>query len=180
MTRAAQIRGRKSFDPKTDTVILSGVRNKADFNRTLATAKSLGTTYGKVGELSMFSHAGPTDGPTFHHGVAPLEQFSGGDLKALSIDWEWWGNAKFFGCNTGLGFNQRFADAQGVTAYGFTSFASFSGSSFRWSIPWGSGPLYMVQSRSSLTTGGYAGAAAKWLGLDREVDPMEPADPRTP
>jgi RHS repeat-associated protein len=180
MTRAARIRGMRSFDPKRDTVILSGVRNKADFSRTLATAKALGSTFGKVGELSMFSHAGPTDRPAFHHGVAPLEQFSKGDLKALSVNWEWWGNAKFFGRNTGLGFNQRFADAQGVTAHGFTSFASFSGSRDGWSVPWGSGPLYMVQTRSNFTTGDYAGAAAKWLGLDREVVAMEPADPRTP
>jgi len=179
MTRAAQIRGMKSFDSKKDKVLLSGVRNKADFDKTLSSAKSLGSTYGKVGELSMFSHAGPTDGPTFHHGVAPLEQFSTSDLKSMSVDWEWWGNAKFFGCNSGLNFTQRFANAQGVGAYGFTSFAGFSGSLYGWTpwSPWGSGPLYMVQTNSNYTTGGFAGAIKRYLGINTGITGMERTDP---
>jgi RHS repeat-associated protein len=96
MTHAAQIRSMKGYDSKKDTVVLSGVHNRADFGKALADARSLESRYGRVGELSMFSHAGPDDGPTFHHNVAPLEQFTRDDLKAMSVDWEWWGNAKFW------------------------------------------------------------------------------------
>jgi RHS repeat-associated protein len=177
-THAAEIQSRESFDPEKDKVILSGVRTKADFARTLADARSLESKYGRVGELSMFSHAGPKDGPTFHHNVAPLEQFSKSDLQSMNVNWEWWGAAKFFGCNTGLGFTQRFANAQGVTAYGFSSFAGFSGNPVHWSPPFPNGPMYMVQSNSNYTTGGTIGALKRYSGIDTSITPMHQADPK--
>lgn len=115
--------------------------------------------FGKVAELSIFSHSGQ-DGPVFPSAVGASRdsrQFilpsdgissSGIDMKQLSalhVNWESNAWAVFFGCHTQT-FADAFAKAQGVKTSGFQGGVDFyrgpEGKWYRWGS-FGSGPLYM-------------------------------------
>lgn len=136
-TRANEIRNSKGFDPKKDIVLTRGVDSFAAFASVIKEANGLEKTFGKVGEVSIFSHAG-LDGPNFNAGLRregyTNEQKPLG-IFALKINWDSSAQAGFYGCRTavpnpnwgGASFAQAFANIQGVPTYGFDDETSFSG-----------------------------------------------------
>jgi RHS repeat-associated protein len=145
-TRASEIQKQKGFDSKKDAVLVRGVKTKEDFAGALNEANSLGEKYGQVGEVSLFAHAGRQDGPVFHDSGGRATQFSNAELGKLSANWESGACARFYGCNTGVKFAQKFANAQGVTAMGYEGFAYFSSEAQRRSGPQLTGPLYLIHA----------------------------------
>jgi RHS repeat-associated protein len=145
-TRASEIQKQKGFDSKKDAVLVRGVKTKEDFAGALNEANSLGEKYGQVGEVSLFAHAGRQDGPVFHDSGGRATQFSNAELGKLSANWESGACARFYGCNTGVKFAQKFANAQGVTAMGYEGFAYFSSEAQRRSGPQSTGPLYLIHA----------------------------------
>jgi len=159
-TRANEIRNSKGFDSSKDAVVTFGVNSKQDFKDAIATIGSMGQYFGKVGELSMFSHSGH-DGPVFPGSPGSsasdrqfISNFAGttmtdrSQLADLHINWESNARAVFYGCHS-----QSFADAfsvvQGVRTFGFTGTASF----FSTPHGWGDLPANPKANRSSSYTG---------------------------
>jgi len=151
-TYAEQIRKSEGFDPEKDTVIVKGVNTKEEFEGVILEANGLEKQYGKLEQVALFSHAGPTHGPIFPGGATEADrQYTDPNqqLPKLWFNWSRTAEAKFFGCNTALNFCQKFANAQGVPAYGFDTFSSFSSSPDKKTKgyvfnPFYNGPLYMV------------------------------------
>jgi hypothetical protein len=172
-TRAADIRGQEGFDPSKDTVLVRGVSSKDDFGAAITEANALGNQFGQVGELSLFSHGGPSDGPAFNRDGAQ-EFLSPGELLELKINWEPGGCARFFACRSAPGFASYFAAAQGVTAFGFNSFTYFSSRADQRSSVGAGGPVYMIQSTGGKRDG-LVGAIKGRAGAPAE--PMSRRDP---
>ena len=84
-TREQQIRNSKGFDPKKDTVLLAGVKTKEDFANIIKEANGLQKQYGKVEQISLYSHAGRQDGPVFHDQGGNPTQFSQRELSNLGL-----------------------------------------------------------------------------------------------
>jgi len=126
LTRANEIRKEKGFDPEKDTVLVQGVTTKADFAGVIDQANGLADTYGQVKEVSLYSHAGPQHGPTFHG--SSWRFFTGQELDTLKVNWAPGASAHFYGCNTGQNFSAAFAASQHVTTYGQPRYSYFSGS----------------------------------------------------
>jgi hypothetical protein len=174
-TYAADIRSGKGFDPKKDTVLVRGVKTKDDFRAAIKEANSLEASFGKVGEVSLFSHAGPNDGPAFN-GANGQEFFTVPELRAgLGINWEAGGCARFYACKTAPRFASRFAATQGVPAYGFNSYTYFSASPDRRTPVQATGPVYMIQAQGRARGGYWAGVRAN-LGSP-PAEPMSRRDP---
>jgi len=170
-TKADELRNAKGFDPTSDRVILRGVQTKQDFAAVLKEARSLEKAFGKVGQLSLFSHAGKRDGPTFQYGTPQRHWFSRSDVASMAVNWNTGARANFFGCNTALKFGPAFAKAQGVVTNGFTDYALFSSSPDRFTYPLrDSDPLYMIQT--------YGGLLPTMFGLSPDqAIPMMPSRP---
>lgn len=175
MTRAAQIRAQKGFDPKKDTVLVRGVASKESFAKVIKEANGLQSTFGKVGQVNMFSHGGPAHGPMFQQGTASQSQ-DPGFLASVRVNWDRGGSACFFACNSGVNFTQMYATAQGVSAYGYEASASFSSTPNEWSLIRSTGPVYLIQT-SGWSNGGPWGALGKWLGFNDDAVPMDRDDP---
>jgi RHS repeat-associated protein len=124
-TRANDIRNSEGFDPNKDTVVLQGVYKKEDFAGVLQDANGLEKQYGKVAEVTIFSHTGEQHGPVFHDENGKPTQFTTQEVRDLKVNWSDHANAYFCGCRS-ANFAQTFADIQGVTSYGFSGGASFS------------------------------------------------------
>ena len=132
-TLARAIKKSGSFNSKEDKILIRGVSTKDDFKDLLKDAKKLESQFGRVGDLSLVSHAGLNQGPIFPKADSSGErQFTGGEaeLKTLNIGWNLTGEAKFYGCNTAVNFAQQFANAQGVRAWGFDIQSSMSSSPY--------------------------------------------------
>jgi RHS repeat-associated protein len=157
-TRANEIRNAKGFDPKKDTVLVRGIKSFDDLKGLVKEANALDKSFGKVGELSIVSHAGQ-DGPNFNYG----HNRSGGPrytneqnpsgIASLTVNWDSSARACFLGCRTADrysngGFAQSFADRQGVPAYGFPDTSGFSsspsGRSYWYVLGLGGQNLYMT------------------------------------
>ncbi|HEX2833529.1 MAG TPA: RHS repeat-associated core domain-containing protein [Thermoanaerobaculia bacterium] len=175
MTRAAEIQKQKGYDPKKDTVLVRGVATKGDFAQAVKDANALAPKFGRVGEINLYSHSGPRDGPIFQYGQKSQHQFASSDLR-MNVNWEWWGSGRFYGCNTGVNFTQNFAKAQGVTAWGYEGFASFSSTQYNWTYPKSSGPLYLIQT-TGWSNGGPLGLLGKWSGVSDRAVAMDPDEP---
>jgi hypothetical protein len=154
-THTDEIRHSKGFDPKKDVAIVEGVYSKGDFKDALKLANDLGPYFGKVKEVSLFSHGGPVDGPTFHGGEEGPFNVNGainfyrsdGRMGLPKVNWDSGAVAQFFGCHTASsGFTQRFANEEGgVRTGGYTSTSDFS-SNPNHHEPFGAtGPLYQLQ-----------------------------------
>jgi RHS repeat-associated protein len=151
-TRAQEIQKSKGFDPKKDTVLLRGVKTKEDFKDVLKEANRLGKTYGKVEQISLFSHSG-VDGPVFHDASGRGAQFSVSELATLKVNWSGSATAKFYGCRTAT-FCQNFANVQRVPSYGYDKYAYFSSSPKKREGPNPTGPLYLIAA-DGWENGGY-------------------------
>jgi RHS repeat-associated protein len=143
-TRAAEIQHQKGYDAKHDTVIVAGVKTKADFAAAVKQANGMFKQFGKVGEVSLFSHAGWHDGPVFHDAAGKPTQFTASELDRVAVNWSDNAHACFFGCNTGVRFGSMFAESQRVTTYGFTGYASFSSNPNHYERIQPTGPVYMM------------------------------------
>jgi RHS repeat-associated protein len=174
-TRAAEIQARDDFDSKKDTVLVRGVATKNEFAQAVRDANALAPKFGKVGEVSLFSHAGKRDGPIFQYGQKAQHQLNANDLR-MTINWEWWGSGRFYGCNTGINFTRNFANAQNVAAWGYEGSASFSSTPYLWSYPASTGPLYLIHT-TGFANGGPFGFVSKWTGLNNLTTPMDPDEP---
>jgi RHS repeat-associated protein len=153
-TRAQQIQKSKGFDSKKDTVLLRGVKTKQDFENALTDAGKLEKTYGKVEQVSLFSHSGVGQGPVFHDSSGKAVQFTTSELASLKVNWSGSAEAKFYGCNTAQNFCQNFANAQGVPSYGYDRYAYFSSSPSKREGPNSTGPLYLIAA-DGWENGGY-------------------------
>ena len=166
-TRAQEIQKMKGFDPKKDTVLLRGVKTKDDFKDLLKDAGLLEKTYGKVGQVSLFSHSGVGDGPVFHDTSGRAAQFTKSELATLKVNWSGSAEAKFYGCNTAQNFCQNFANAQGVSAYGYDRYAYFSSNPRKREGPNATGSLYLIaadgwENRSTLDISRVTVASIRW------------------
>ncbi|RMG01679.1 MAG: RHS repeat-associated core domain-containing protein, partial [Acidobacteria bacterium] len=65
-TQAENIKKDGRFDPKKDTVLVVGVKTKADVQAAFDRAAGMEKDYGKIQQVHIFSHAGK-DGPVFHN-----------------------------------------------------------------------------------------------------------------
>jgi RHS repeat-associated protein len=92
-TRANEIRKSKGYDPKKDTVLVKGVKTKQDFKDLIKTANGLEKTFGKVEQISLYSHSGVGQGPVFHDGGGSPTQFTNSELNALKVNWAGSGTA---------------------------------------------------------------------------------------
>ena len=127
-TRARDIERSKGFDSKKDKVLLLGVNSVEALETAIKRAAALGEKFGKIGEVALFSHAGPEDGPLFRSGGSRsyTNEQDKYRLLSLAITWESPSSiAGFYGCNTAE-FAQMFADAQRVSTYGFDDGTTFS------------------------------------------------------
>jgi RHS repeat-associated protein len=161
-TRAEEIRQRNGFDPDSDTVLLRGVKSKADFVAALDEANALDSQYGEVGELSLFSHSGPEDGPIFHDSAGASSQLNKQEAMGLDINWAHDATATFYSCNSADNFSSMFAHAQGVETFGFQNYTYFSSDPDRRVGPHSSGPLYLIDA-PGYRNGRFSG----WLHLKR-------------
>ncbi|MEW6362160.1 MAG: hypothetical protein AB1477_08610 [Acidobacteriota bacterium] len=142
-TQAENIKRDGRFDPKKDTVLVVGVKTKADAQAAFDKAAGMEKDYGKVQQVQIFSHA-DKDGPVFHNAqTGKGEQWTSSEVSNLRINWDSGGEGYFFGCNTAA-FAQTFANAQNVTAYGYDRFAYFSSSPDGRVGPNSTGPLYLI------------------------------------
>ncbi|MEN6605483.1 MAG: RHS repeat-associated core domain-containing protein, partial [Bryobacteraceae bacterium] len=168
-TLANEIRNRKGFDPKKDTVLVRGVMSKADFKGLIADANKLDKAFGKVEQVNLIAHnqndrAGV--GPVFHYapGYGHTELFSRSELGQVSVNWSSSATACFVGCRTAPGFTRMFGDAQGVTSLGYERYAYFSSSRSKM-VPIGpTGPVYL-QGGDGPSSNGPISAIRYWLGL---------------
>lgn len=169
-TLAEEIRNRKGYDPQKDTVLVKGVTTTNDFAAALKEASGLEKTFGKIGELALFSHGGPKDGPTFHGQIKHLFQ---AQLNAMpTANWEAGASAMFYACNSGQRFAQKFANAQGVTTYGYPTSGALSSRPDRWERIGETGPVYMVGVAASPRTMPFLGPASSQLVPMVQRDPM--------
>jgi RHS repeat-associated protein len=145
-TRAIAIRNQKGFDPRKDTVLVRGVGSVADFGKAVEEANGLGSKFGGMHELSLFSHSGRYDGPIFHDARGNEQNLDWRTLD-FNVNWESGGSARFYGCTTAAsGFAKAFAHAQSVPAYGFGHHTYFSSDpNERVGVREG-GPLYMIDA----------------------------------
>ena len=146
-TKKDQITSSKGFDPKKDTVILAGVKTKADFQNVLNSAAKIADQFGKTTNVSLFSHAGDQSGPVFHDASGHATQFTQHELSNLQVNWGANSTASFYGCSTANNFAQNFADAQRVRSFGFLGGVDFSGrpdSVSKWYLFNGQFDRYMV------------------------------------
>jgi RHS repeat-associated protein len=168
-TRAAEIRKQKGFDSKKDTVLLKGVYSKDDFKNVLKEANSLDKKFGKVEQVTLFSHAGEGQGPVFHDSRlgGSSTQFTNQELAGLKVNWSGSASASFIGCNTGINFAQNFANAQGVTTYGYDKYAYFSSRRDKMvPDPGPRDPVYLIAADYGTANG--IGAAARYtLGMGK-------------
>jgi hypothetical protein len=150
-TRKKEIESSKGFDSKKDKVVVIGVNSKEDLKSAIEMINGMDKQYGKVAELSIFSHSGE-DGPVFPGAVGassesrqfmlPGDGISGGgidmkQLRSLHINWESNAWAGFFGCHTQT-FADAFAKTQGVRTSGFRGGVDFyRGPEGKW-YQWGS------------------------------------------
>jgi RHS repeat-associated protein len=170
-TREQQIRNSKGFDPKKDTVLLAGVKTKEDFAKVIKEANGLQKQYGKVEQISLYSHAGSKDGPVFHDQGGNPTQFSQGEISNLRVNWSGSAGARFYGCYTGKNFAQNFANAQRVPAYGYDRYAYFSTSPDKRTSN-DTGRLYLI------ATDGYEnGTWLKYMSGNSESYPMVRRNP---
>lgn len=152
LKRAAQtlkdkITSSKGFDPKKDAVIIAGVKTKEDFQNVLNAAAKIADRFGATSSVSLFSHAGEKDGPTFHTSDGKSTWFSPTELSNLKVNWSSNATATFYGCRTAENFAQNFANAQGVNTFGFLGGVDFSGrpdSVSKWYLVNGQFEMYMV------------------------------------
>jgi hypothetical protein len=171
-TRAGEIQGMKGFDPKKDTVLLKGVYKKEDFAGVLKDANSLKKQFGKVEQVTLYSHSGTGQGPVFHNAQGEGTQFSQAELSNLKVNWSGSASAVFCGCYTGANFAQNFANAQGVPAFGYDRYAYFSSSPDKRTGPNSTGPLYLIA-----TDGRENGTWLKYMRGNSEAYPMVRRDP---
>ena len=75
--------------------MLRGVKTKDDFKDLLKDAGLLEKTYGKVGQVSLFSHSGVGDGPVFHDTSGRAAQFTKSE-SAIKLNWSGSAEAKFY------------------------------------------------------------------------------------
>jgi len=150
-TRAADIKNSKWFDSKKDTVLVRGVYSKQDFANVIKEANSLDKTFGKVEQISLFSHSGE-DGPVFHGSERTVgnpngsTQFQPGELKQLpAVNWSSTAKTYFFGCTT-TKFAGLFANQEHVRTWGTTGYAYFSSRPDRLA-PDNGGNLYLIDTR---------------------------------
>lgn len=168
-TKAAAIRNDGRFDSKKDTVLVVGVSTKKEVQTAFDSAKQLESQFGKVAQVQMFSHAGPVNGPVLPGEPKDRNQFTAAEMSNLRINWEKGGQAWFYGCNTAK-FAQDFANAQGVTAWGYDKFAYFSNSETSM-IPDAdsSKPVYLIAADYGEANG--TGAAIRYVtGFGRVYD----------
>ncbi len=143
-TRAAEIQKQNGYDSKKDTVLLVGVRTKEDFAAAVKQANGLESQFGKVGNISLFSHSGPRDGPIFHDAAGHMSQFTSSEVGSLSVNWADNASASFYGCNTALMFAGMFTRQQGVATDGFSWYSSFSSNPDHYERIQPTGPVYMM------------------------------------
>jgi len=173
-TREQQIRNSKGFDPKKDTVLLAAVKTKEDFAGIIKEANGLQKQYGKVEQISLYSHAGRQDGPVFHDQGGNPTQFSQRELSNLRVNWSASATARFYGCYTGMNFAQNFANAQRVPGYGYDRYAYFSTSPDKRTSN-DTGRLYFI------ATDGYEnGTWLKYMRGNSESYPMVRRNPAPP
>jgi hypothetical protein len=173
-TRADEIRKSKGFNPKKDTVLVKGVKTKEDFKDLLKTANGLEKTFGKVAQISLYSHSGEDKGPVFHDGGGSPTQFEKSELAALKVNWSGSGTARFYGCNTAQNFCQNFANAQRKTAYGYDRSAYFSSDPKKREGPKATGPLYLIAADGGANG---IGSGLKYMFGYASVYPMVRRDP---
>jgi RHS repeat-associated protein len=101
LTRAADLEGSETFNPKRDKVVLIPLTNMNEIDGEMQRAMAdYSKTYGETAEVGIWSHAGKEDGPIGSTQDAPqryLERWN-------SIEFGWSSkNARFnlFGCRTG-------------------------------------------------------------------------------
>jgi RHS repeat-associated protein len=146
-TKKDQITSSKGYDPKKDTVIIAGVKTKADFQNVLNSAAKIADRFGATSNVSLFSHAGENDGPTFHTAAGKPTWFTPSELTNLKVNWDANATATFYGCRTAENFAQNFANAQRVNTFGFLGGVNFSGSPdsvSKWYLLNGQFDRYMV------------------------------------
>jgi RHS repeat-associated protein len=170
-TRASQIEHRKGFDSTKDKVLIKGIATKEDFKAAIKEANSMEKQFGKVGEVDLFSHSGAASGPVLHGPDGKGVQFSQNELNSLKVNWAEGAQARFYGCNT-ADFAQAFANAQGVSSYGYNKWADFSSSPI-WRVgPYPTGPLYLAPGEG-IHNGGWW-----YIGSNRSMDTtMQQKDP---
>ena len=153
-TNADDIRSSKGFDPKKDTVVLAGVKTKEDFKNVLSAAGKISDQFGKISSVSLFSHSGDVDGPTFHTASGTPTWFTKSELSSLQVNWSSNATASFFGCRSADNFAQNFANSQHVRTFGFTDGVDFSGqpnTRSKWYVLNGQFQRYMIdQSEKGL------------------------------
>ena len=131
------------------------MKTKEDFANVIKEANGLEKKYGKVEQVTLYSHAGKEEGPVFHDGVdGGPTQFTKSELAHLKVNWSSTAIAKFYGCYTGLHFAQDFADAQGVPSYGYDRYAYFSSRVDSHEGPDDTGPVYLIAA-DGWSNGGY-------------------------
>jgi RHS repeat-associated protein len=175
LTRAEQIKDSKDFDATRDTVLVRALTTREDYVNVINEANSLMATFGRIGEFNMYSHGGKRDGPIFQDDTPYEHHLAPADLN-VAVNWEWWGSARFYGCNTGLRFTQTFASAQGVAAWGYKGYANFSSTEYSWSYPRSTGPLYLIHTTGG-SNGGFWGSVGKWSGMNDLTQRMVAAEP---
>ena len=159
-TRVKDIQSSAGFDPNKDVAIAIAVNSKQDFLNSIDTINDLTSTFGKVAEISIFSHSGH-DGPVYPGAVGSSEKgrqfipkiagttmIDRTQLDAIHVNWESNAWAGFFGCHT-KSFADAFATGQGVKTFGFTGTASF----FSTPHGWGDLPSNPKRNESSSYTG---------------------------
>jgi RHS repeat-associated protein len=149
-TKANEIETSKGFDPKKDTVLVAGVKTKADVTNAFKAANDLGKAFGGVQQLNMFSHSG-IEGPVLHGGPVDTlhpnggTQFTSEELKSLpALNWNQGATATFFGCNTTT-FAGQFANDERITSFGTTGTSYFSSRPDRMA-PDSGGSLYLIDT----------------------------------
>lgn len=173
-TREQQIRNSKGFNPKKDTVLIAAVKTKEDFAGIIKEANGLQKQYGKVEQISHFSHSGHQDGPVFHDSSGNPTQFTRSELSNLKVNWSNTATARFYGCYTGQNFAQNFANAQRVPAFGYDRYAYFSTSPNKRTSN-DTGRLYLI------ATDGYEnGTWIKYMRGNSESYPMVRRNPTPP
>jgi RHS repeat-associated protein len=152
LTRANEIQNQTGFNPANDIILFAAVSTKAQLEGLMNTANSLGDKYGPVDELSIYSHSGDVNGPIFplDPGGRADNQYYPNELAPFqNLNWGPNAKANFYGCHA-ANFAQYFANATGVSSYGYASSTGFSRSPNSYNMVYSlelglyGGPLYMV------------------------------------
>jgi len=125
-TRADDIKKSPDFDPQKDNVWVYAVQTKDDFKNVVQNLGNYEKPYGKVEQLTLFSHGGPLEGPIFHVQTPTgwkEDQFKPDEWRGLpKINFSKTATADLMMCHTAEpqnGYAQAFADTQGVPTRGF-------------------------------------------------------------